>query len=467
MRQRILIGLALVLATLGGLYLYFAQPDEARLSIAAVSGSRPEISAPRPQIWPTIKVATAVGWKSGEMPKPAAGLKVNAFASGLDHPRWMYRLPNGDVLVAESNSPPREGGGISGMVMNYLMKKGGAGVPSANRITLLRDANGDGVAEVKLPLVTGLNSPFGIALLGQYLYVANTDALVRFPFTPGQTKIDTKPEVVVKYPGGGNHWARNIIVAEDGKSLYLTVGSSSNIAENGLDLEKFRANILKVDPVAKTFTVFANGTRNPNGLALNPYNQALWVTVNERDMLGSDGPPDYMSAVEPGDNFGWPWFYWGGYPDRRVQPANPALQQYVKRPDYALGPHVAALGLTFAEGATLGAQFANGAFVGEHGSWNRLPVSGYVVMFIPFGDDGFPARGAKPIEVLGGFLDDKGQARGRPVGVIIDATGALLVADDVGNTIWRVSATAPSAPAHITPAPPQPTKPPAPAPERK
>ena len=465
MRQRILIGLALVLALLGGLYLFFAQPDEARLTVTAVTGWKPDIAAPRPQTWPTIKIAKAVGWKAGEMPTAPAGLKVNAFASGLDHPRWMYRLPNGDVLVAESNSPPRPNNGISGVVMDYLMNQGGAGVPSANRITLLRDANGDGVAEVRQPLLTGLNSPFGIALLGQYLYVANTDALVRFPFTPGQTKIDAKPETVVKYPGGGNHWARNILVAEDGKSLYLTVGSSSNIAENGIDKEKFRANILKVDPVAKTFIVFANGTRNPNGLALEPHNKALWVTVNERDMLGSDGPPDYMSAVEPGDNFGWPWYYWGGYPDRRVEPANPGLQQYVKRPDYALGPHVAALGLTFAEGARLGAQFANGAFVGEHGSWNRLPVSGYHVIYVPFGDDGFPARDAKPIEVLGGFLDGKGQARGRPVGVMIDATGALLVADDVGNTIWRVSATTPSAPAAVTPQP-APAPMPKPAPER-
>ncbi len=467
MRQRILIGLALVLATLGGLYLFFAQPDEARLSIAAVSGPRPDISAPRVQVWPTIKVAHAVGWKAGEMPTPAAGLKVNAFASGLDHPRWMYRLSNGDVLVAETNSPPRTGGGVSGIVMNYLMKEGGAAGPSANRITLLRDADGDGVAETKLPFLTGLNSPTGMAILGSYLYVANTDALVRFPFTVGQTKIDAKPEVVVKYPGGANHWARNVIVSENGKTLYLSVGSSTNIAENGLDAEKFRANILEVDPDAKTFRIYANGLRNPNGLALEPHNNALWTTVNERDMLGSDGPPDYMSAVEAGDNFGWPWFYWGGYPDRRVQPQNPGLQQYVKRPDYALGPHVAALGLTFAEGARLGAQFANGAFVGEHGSWNRLPVSGYHVIYVPFGDDGFPARDAKPIEVLAGFLDSQGQARGRPVGVLIDATGALLVADDVGNTIWRVSAAAPSAPAHVTPLPPPaPMPPPPPAPKK-
>lgn len=443
MRQRILIGLALVLILVGGLYLYFAQPDEARLSVAAVSGSRPDITPARAQIWPTIKVADAVGWKQGEMPTAAAGLKVNAFASGLDHPRWLYRLPNGDVLVAETNSPPRQGGGIAGRVMTYLLNKGGAGVPSANRITLLRDANGDGVAEVKQTFLTGLNSPYGMALFGPYLYVANTDALVRYPFTPGQTRIDAKPEVVIKYPGGGNHWARNVIVAEDGKSLYLAVGSSTNIADNGLDAEKFRANILQVFPDTKTFRVYAAGTRNPNGLALEPKTKALWTVVNERDMLGSDTPPDYLSAVEAGDNFGWPWFYWGGYPDHRVKPQNPGLQEYVKRPDYALGPHVAALGLAFADEARLGPQFGDGAFIGEHGSWNRLPVSGYRVIYVPFGDNGFPAKGAKAVDVLTGFLDAKGQARGRPVGVTFDATGSLLVADDVGNVIWRVSSATP------------------------
>jgi glucose/arabinose dehydrogenase len=443
MRQRILIGLALVLALLGGLYLYFGQPDEARLSVAAVSGRRPDITAPRVQIWPTVGIADAVGWPKGAMPTPAAGLKVDAFASGLDHPRWMYRLPNGDVLVAETNSPPREGGGISGWVMDYLMRKAGAGVPSANRITLLRDADGDGVAETKTPLLTGLNSPFGMALLGGYLYVADTDQLLRYPFAPGQTRITAKPETVIKYPGGGAHWARNVIVAEDGKTLYLTVGSSTNIADNGLDAEKLRADILQVYPDQKTYRIYAAGLRNPNGLALEPTTQDLWVAVNERDMIGSDVPPDYMSAVEAGDNFGWPYYYWGGFPDHRVKPENPGLQQYVKRPDYALGPHTASLGLTFAAGARLGTQFANGAFVGQHGSWNRKPLSGYKVIYVPFGGNGFPIGNAKPVDVLTGFLDKDGNARGRPVGVTFDATGALLVADDVGNTIWRVSSATP------------------------
>ncbi|QDZ08175.1 sorbosone dehydrogenase family protein [Sphingomonas panacisoli] len=452
MRQKILIGLALVLALLGGLYLYFAQPDLARLSVAAVSGRTPQIDPPRNQIVPTIAVADAVGWKAGETPTPAAGLTVKPFAAGLDHPRWMYRLPNGDVLVAETNSPPREGGGITGLVMSYLLNKGGAGVPSANRITLLRDANGDGVAESRSVLLSGLNSPFGMALMGDYLYVADTDKLLRFPFKPGQTRITAKPETVVTYPGGGNHWARNIIVAEDGKSLYLTVGSSTNIAENGIDAERGRANILQVYPDQKGYRIYAAGTRNPNGLALEPHTNALWVTVNERDMAGSDGPPDYMSAVEAGDNFGWPWYYWGGYPDHRVKPGNPALQQYAKRPDYALGPHTASLGLTFAADARLGASYANGAFVGQHGSWNRQPVSGYKVIFVPFGDKGFPLPNVKPVDVLTGFLDKDGNARGRPVGVIFDASGSLLVADDVGNVIWRVSSATPQPAPAATPA---------------
>jgi glucose/arabinose dehydrogenase len=324
--------------------------------------------------------------------------------------------------------------------MNILMSKAGAGVPSANRITLLRDANKDGVADRKSTFMMGLNSPFGMALMGDWLYIGNTDALVRVPYKTGDTSITAKPEVVVKLQGGGNHWARNVIADPDGKTLYVTVGSSSNIAENGLEREKYRANILQVYPEAKTFRIFAAGLRNPNGLAFEPHSKQLWVTVNERDMIGSDLAPDYMSQIELGDHFGWPWYYWGGYPDKRVEPANPALQEYSKRPDYALGPHVAALGLTFAADAKLGPNFANGAFVGEHGSWNRSPVSGYKVVYIPFGSNGFPAKGAKPVDVLTGFLNKDGAAQGRPVGVITDASGALLVADDVGNAVWRVTA---------------------------
>ncbi|WP_260599512.1 PQQ-dependent sugar dehydrogenase [Sphingomonas endolithica] len=440
MRKHILIVLLLIVLVAGGIFYWLSRPDVAKLDLAAVSGARPTISEPRTQMIPTVAVAKAIGWPQGAKPTPAAGLSVAAFAAGLDHPRWLYRLPNGDVLVAESNSPPRKGGGITGWVMGVLMGRAGAGVPSANRITLLRDANGDGVAEQKSTFMTGLNSPFGMTLMGDWLYIGNTDALVRVRYKAGDTTITAKPETVVKLQGGGNHWARNVIANPDGKTLYVTVGSSSNIAENGIEREKYRANILQVYPEAKTYRVYAAGLRNPNGMAIEPHTRRLWTVVNERDMLGSDLAPDYLTQVEMGDHFGWPWFYWGGYPDTRVDPPNPALQEYSKRPDYALGPHVAALGLSFAADAKLGARFANGAFVGEHGSWNRSPVSGYKVVYVPFADNGYPAKNVKPIDVLAGFLDQDGAAQGRPVAVITDKTGALLVADDVGNTIWRVRA---------------------------
>lgn len=440
MRRHILIVSGLVVLVAIAIIAWIAWPDTARLDMASVEGQRPEITDPRAQWIPTMNVAKAVGWPDGAKPVAAAGLTVAAYATGLEHPRWLYRLPNGDVLVAESNSPPREGGGIANKVMGFLMGRAGAGVPSANRITLLRDANGDGVPEVKTVFMTGLNSPSGMALFDGQLYIANTDALVRVPYVEGMTKVTAKPELVVKLSGGGNHWARNVIPAEDGKTLYVSVGSSTNIADNGLAAERYRANILQVWPKEKTYRIYAAGLRNPNGMALEPHSHELWTVVNERDMIGSDLAPDYLTAVEMGDHFGWPWYYWGGYPDRRVEPGNAPLQQYSKRPDYALGPHVAALGLTFAEDAKLGPKFANGAFIGEHGSWNRKPLSGYKVVFVPFGDTGWPVKDAKPIDVLTGFLNKDGEAQGRPVGVIIDKTGALLVADDVGNRVWRVSA---------------------------
>ena len=439
MRKHILIVLGLIILVGIAGFTWLAWPDTARLDVNQVTGKRPDITAPRIQMLPTIGVAKAVGWPQGAMPTAAAGMKVQPFAAGLDHPRWLYRLPNGDVLVAETNSPPRKGPGIVTTVMNFLMGRAGAGVPSANRITLLRDADGDGVAETRSAFMTGLNSPFGMTLMDGQLYIGNTDALVRVPYTEGATRITAKPERVIPLNGGGNHWARNVIAAPDGKTLYVGVGSASNIAENGMDAEKYRANILQVWPKDKNWRIYAAGLRNPNGMAINPKSGQLWTVVNERDMLGSDLAPDYLTQVEFGDHFGWPWYYWGGYPDDRVEPKNPALQQYAKRPDYALGPHVAALGLTFAGDAKLGDRFTNGVFVGEHGSWNRKPLSGYKVVYIPFGDTGFPAANAKPVDVLGGFLNKDGEAQGRPVGVITDKAGALLVADDVGNTIWRVS----------------------------
>ena len=439
MRKHILIVLGLLVLVGVGIVVWLGWPDKARLDVAAVTGQRPTISKPRSQIIPTVKVAKAVGWPAGAKPTPAAGLTVERFAEGLDHPRWLYRLPNGDVLVAESNSPPR-GHSFVDRVMRFLMGRAGAGVPSANRITLLRDANGDGKVDFRSVFMTGLNSPHGMALFEGQLYIANTDALVRVPYTEGATKISAKPELVIKLPGGENHWARNVIPAEDGRTLYVSVGSASNIAEKGLDLEHRRATILQVWPNEKRSRIYAAGLRNANGMAINPQSNQLWTVVNERDMLGSDIVPDYLTAVELGDHFGWPWYYWGGYPDKRVEPANPQLQQYSKRPDYALGPHVAALGLTFAGDVKLGQRFATGAFIGEHGSWNRVPPSGYKVVFVPFDARGWPVAGAKPVDVLAGFLNADGEAQGRPVGVIGDRTGALLVADDVGNVIWRVTA---------------------------
>lgn len=419
---------------------YLSRPDNAKLSVDQVVGARPDITKPRNQVLPTVVVAQATGWPAGQQPVARQGLAVQAFAKGLDHPRWLYALPNGDVLVAETNAPPSEGGGIYGWFERRIMRKAGAGVPSANRITLLRDANHDGIAEQRSVLISGLNSPFGMALMGGYLYIGDTDALVRVPFTPGQTRIDAKPEKVIDLPHGGEHWARNVLPSPDGRSLLVTVGSSTNIADNGIDAEDHRANILQVFPDTKVSRIFAAGMRNPNGMAYEPQSGRLWAVVNERDMMGSDLAPDYLSDVELGDNFGWPWYYWGGYPDTRVEPDNPGLQRYSKRPAYAMGPHVAALGLSFAKGAELGPDFVNGAFVGEHGSWNRKPPSGYKVAFVPFGPNGFPKADAKPIDVLTGFLSpDADKAYGRPVGVTIGGDGSLLVADDVGNTIWRVS----------------------------
>lgn len=439
MRKHILIFGGILILVAAAILFYMTRPDRARYEVEAVMGHAPKIAAPRTQTIPTVKVAEAIGWPQGRTPVAAQGLTVQAFASGLDHPRWMYRLPNGDVLVAETNSPPREEGGIQNWVMKKLMGRAGAGVPSANRITLLRDADGDGVAEARSALLEGLNSPLGMALVGEHLYVGNTDALVRFPFQVGQTRITAPAEKIVDLPAAGNHWTRNIIASEDGRFIYVAVGSDSNIGEKGLDRETNRAAILEVDVANRTFRPYVTGIRNPVGMAIEPQTGAIWTVVNERDMLGSDGPPDYLTRVQFGNYYGWPHSYWGGYVDDRVQPKRPDLREYAARPDYALGAHTASLGLAFANDARLGGPFARGAFIGQHGSWNRVPPSGYKVVFVPFGENGFPVRGQLPIDVLTGFLNDEGQAMGRPVGVITDQRGALLVADDVGNVIWRVS----------------------------
>ena len=435
----IVIGVIVALLLAGGFWL--ARGDQAQVAFDKVTVDRPELTDPRKQTFPTIGVAKAVGWKAGEAPTAAKGLKVAAFADGLEHPRWIYVLPNGDVLVSESNSPPRDakngGGGVTGFVMKTLMARGGAMVPSPNKIMLLRDADGDGKAELKTVLIDGLNSPSGMALVGDTLYIANTDALVKVPFKVGETKITAKPVVVTKLPGGFNHWARNVIVAADGKSLFVSVGSASNIGENGMDLEAKRAAIWQINLETGEDRIYAYGLRNPNGMALEPGTGDLWTVVNERDMLGSDMVPDYLTEVQFGGFYGWPYYFWHGVRDDRVPEPDDDMSGYVIRPDYALGPHVAALGLTFATNAMLGDNFRSGVFIGEHGSWNRKPLSGYKVVFVPF-SQGRPK--GKPVDVLTNFLSPDEEARGRPVAVTVGRDGALLVTDDVGNTVWRVTA---------------------------
>lgn len=431
--QRLLILIAIIVVALAIAWFALTRPDIAKLSPEAVSGAKPNLSEPRIQSIPTVKIARPIGWQNGAMPTPAAGLAVSAFATGLDHPRWLYELPNGDVLVAETNSPPRQKDGIADYVMAWLMGKAGAGVPSADRISLLRDTDGDGKADLKTAFITGVASPFGMALVGGRLYVGAHDALLAYPYTAGATSITAKPEKIVALPGGGNHWAKNVVASPDGKFLYIGVGSATNIGDKGMEREDKRAAIWEVPVGQKSMRIYASGLRNPVGMAWNPISGALWTVVNERDMLGSDLAPDYLTLVDFGAFYGWPYTYWGGYVDKRVE-ERPDLQQYTRRPDYALGPHTASLGLAF---GSLGA-FRNGAFIGQHGSWNRVPVSGYKVTFVPFGATGFPSGAMR--DVLTGFLDKDGKARGRPVGVIARKGGDMLVADDVGNVIWRVTA---------------------------
>jgi glucose/arabinose dehydrogenase len=413
----------------------------ATLPVSAGTGPDPMLPAPSHALVPTIDVAPAVGWQQGTAPEAAPRLVVKRFAQGLDHPRWLYVLPNGDVLVAETNAPPKpdDGGGVRGFFMRLFMKKAGAGTPSANRITLLRDNDGDGGGGTRTVFLENLHSPFGMALIGGDLYVADTDALLRFPYRTGETRIDDAPVVITDLPAGtiNHHWTKNVIASPDGRKLYVTVGSNSNVGENGIDAEAGRAAIWEVDVATHAHRIYASGLRNPNGLAWEPQTGALWTAVNERDELGSDLVPDYMTAVRDGAFYGWPYSYYGQHVDTRVDPQRPDLVAKALAPDYALGPHTASLGLASTAGAALPPPFANGMFVGQHGSWNRTPKSGYKVIFVPFAN-GRPS--GSPIDVLTGFLDADGNARGRPVGVAIDRKGALLVADDVGNCIWRVTA---------------------------
>ena len=403
-------------------------------------GPNPVLPKPRPTLIPTINIAEATGWPGGAKPRPAKGLKVNAFAGGLDHPRWLHVLPNGDVLVAETNAPAKHDSGFSlrKIFMSAAMKRAGAATESANRITLLRDTNRDGIADVRRPLIEGLNSPFGMALSKGKLYVANTDAIVAFPYSNGQTRITARPEKIVDLPAGpiNHHWTKDLVASPDGSKLYVTTGSNSNVGENGMENEENRAAVLEVDIAAKTSRLFASGLRNPNGITFNPETGEIWVVVNERDEIGSDLVPDYMTSVMDGGFYGWPYSYFGQHVDERVSPQKPDLVAKAIKPDYALGPHTASLGLKFYTGSLFPAEYRNGAFIGQHGSWNRKPRSGYKVIFVPFAD-GKPS--GKPLDILTGFIGEDDKARGRPVGVAIDSQGALLVADDVGNIVWRVT----------------------------
>ncbi|PWE43886.1 sorbosone dehydrogenase [Pseudomonas prosekii] len=429
--------LVFVIALAGGLA---ACGETSSLQVSDGTGPSPKLPEPNKTLIPTVNIAPAIGWPAGAKPTAAAGTQVAAFAENLDHPRWLYVLPNGDVLVAETNAPPKpdDSKGIRGWVMEKVMGRAGAGVPSANRITLLRDQDHDGVAETRTVFLENLNSPFGMTLVGNDLYVADTDRLLRFNYESGATSIKSEPIKVVDLPGGtlNHHWTKNVIASKDGSKLYVTVGSNSNVGENGLDQEEGRAAIWEVDRATGNHRIFASGLRNPNGMSWEPTSGALWTAVNERDEIGSDLVPDYITSVKDGAFYGWPFSYYGQHVDVRVEPQNPDLVAKAIAPDYAVGPHTASLGLTFAEGSKL-PSFTSGAFIGQHGSWNRKPYSGYKVIFVPF-SAGKPT--GHPVDVLTGFLDKDEKAMGRPVGVVIDQQGSLLVADDVGNKVWRVSA---------------------------
>ena len=410
----------------------------AKLDPAAGSGVDPQLPRPVSSLVPTVHIAPRIGWQPDQKPIAAPGLEVDAFARDLDHPRWLYVLPNGDVLVAETNGPerPDDAPGVKGWVMRRVMAKAGAGVPSPNRITLLRAR--PGAPPERSVFLANLNSPFGMALIGEDFYVANTDAVMRYHYRRDDRQIIGEGVKIVDLPAGtiNHHWTKNLLASADGAKLYVTVGSNSNVAENGIAAEADRAAIWEISLHEGTHRVYATGLRNPNGLAWEPGTNVLWTVVNERDELGGDLVPDYMTAVKDGGFYGWPYSYFGQNQDTRVKPPRSDLVQRAIKPDYALGPHTASLGLAHLPAGAL-PNFSEGMVVGQHGSWNREPHSGYKVVFVSF-VGGRPV--GPPQDVLTGFLDSKGNARGRPVGVTQDSTGALLVADDVGNVIWRVHA---------------------------
>lgn len=413
--------------------------EESTLPKGADTGPNPTIPKPTQTVLPTVKVAPAKGWPEGQKPSVSQDLSVTAFARELEHPRSLLVLPNGDVLVAESDAPPKEKSeGLRGFVMKIMMKRAGSAGPSPNRVTLLRDQNGDGIADMRSNYIQGLTSPFGLALIGDTLYVANADSIVAFPYTAGADRVEAAPIKIVDLPGGplNHHWTKSLLASQDGRYLYVGVGSNSNVAENGMDMEKDRAAILQVDIAAKSVRPFATGLRNPVGMAWEPDTKALWVVVNERDELGSDLVPDYLTSVQDGGFYGWPYSYYGTHVDERVIPQRSDLVAKAIVPDYALGAHTASLGLAFHNDQGWPAEFGKGAFIAQHGSWNRSPPSGYKVVFIPF-ENGKPKGEMR--DVLTGFLSGNGDALGRPVSVAVDRSNALLVTDDVGDAVWRIT----------------------------
>jgi glucose/arabinose dehydrogenase len=445
MRKNLLMAMPVLLATLTLAACGGSDPGDT-VTVKDSYGASPALPEPQHSKIPTVNVASAVGWPAGSKPKAVDGMAVTAFATGLDHPRAVYVLPNGDVLVAESDTPanPQAKLGIRGWIAKQFRKWAGADMPSANRITLLRDTDGDGIADVRSVFIKGLNSPFGMALVGDDFYVADTDAILRFPYFSGVTEINLAGTKIADLPAGSinYHWTKDLTASPDGSKLYATVGSNSNVGENGMEAEVGRADVLEIDRASGKARVFASGLRNPNGPTWQPQSGALWVTVNERDELGNDLVPDYMTALQDGAFYGWPYSYFGDHVDDRAKPQRPDLVAKAIAPDYALGAHTASLGLTFNTGHLFPPDMEGGAFVGQHGSWNRKPRAGYKLIFVPFAN-GRPS--GPPRDILKGFLNDKGEAQGRPVGVRLDREGALLVADDVGNTIWRVTPAADAA----------------------
>jgi glucose/arabinose dehydrogenase len=431
MKRRDAMGLFVLCSLAGSGSAQIAPPSE--------YGPSPELPAPESSFLPTLKIPKNVGWPEGATPTAAAGLSVRALAKHLSHPRWLYVLPNGDVLVAESDAPSESG--FSATLQEWVLKLSGApALPSANRITLLRP-KADSSPPERHVFLQGLNSPFGMALIGHDFYVANIDALLKFPYADGVTEIRGAGVKITPLPSMPvGHWTRNLLASPDGSKLYVGVGSGSNVADDGMEVEAERAAVWQIDLSSGEHRIFASGLRNPVGMAWEPQSGALWTSVNERDELGDHLPPDYMTSVREGAFYGWPYSYYGQHVDTRVKPQDPAKVASALKPDYALGAHTASLGLCWSGASGLPVQWQNGMFVGQHGSWNRATRSGYKVIFVPF-ENGRPH--GVPIEVLTGFLNAQQQAQGRPVGVAIDQHGALLVADDVGNTVWRVTATQP------------------------